>query len=67
MFFGGSVLGLRFLTSDGPLDRPHKKVLYKLHLQVKYFTSCITIAMILNRFNEVLYLFENEFGTFALV
>ena len=37
------------------LSRSSNKVLYKLHLQVKYFTSCNTISIILNGFNEVLY------------
>ena len=34
---------------------------YKLHLQVKYFTSYTAIAMILNRFNEVLYKLRLQF------
>ena len=30
-------------------------LIYKLHLQVKNFTSCDVSAMVLNMFNEVLY------------
>ena len=42
------------------------KVLYKLLLQVKYFTSCGVLAMILNGFNEVLYKFTfTSYGTIA--
>ena len=32
----------------------HGIVFYKFHIQVKYFTSCDVLAVVLNRFNEVL-------------
>ena len=51
-------LDLGLIAKETTMFYGHKfvfTVFYKLHLQVKHFTSCSVSAMILNRFNEILY------------
>ena len=48
-------LDLGLIAKDTTRVYGHKFVFYKFHVQVKYFTSCNVLAVVLNRFNEVLY------------